>query len=88
MIKFDHFSKHQFCCCPFIDDLGWKGPYRSPCFNPPAMGRDPFHQPRVLAAPSNLALNPAREGAATLLWATWASVSPPSQGRISSLYLI
>jgi len=29
------------------------------------MGRDPFHQPRMLPAPSNLALNPAREGAAT-----------------------
>jgi len=27
--------------------------------------RDPFPQPRVLRAPSNLALNPAREGAAT-----------------------
>jgi len=26
------------------------------------MGRDPFHQPRVLRAPSNLALNPSREG--------------------------
>jgi len=32
---------------------------------PPAMSRDPFHQPRLLPAPSNLALNPAREGAAT-----------------------
>jgi len=29
------------------------------------MGRDPFHQPRVLQAPSNLALSTAREGAAT-----------------------
>jgi len=29
------------------------------------MGRDPFHQPRVLQAPSNLALNIARDGAAT-----------------------
>jgi len=29
------------------------------------MSRDPFPQPRVLRAPSNLALNPAREGAAT-----------------------
>jgi len=29
------------------------------------MSRDPFHQPGVLKAPSNLALNPAREGAAT-----------------------
>jgi len=32
---------------------------------PPCPGRDPFHQPRVLSAPSNLALNPVREGAAT-----------------------
>jgi len=29
------------------------------------MGRDPFPQPRVLQATSNLALNTAREGAAT-----------------------
>jgi len=29
------------------------------------MGRDPFHQPRVLQAPSNLALSTAREGAST-----------------------
>jgi len=29
------------------------------------MRRDPFHQTRVLQAPSNLALNTAREGAAT-----------------------
>ena len=39
----------------------------------PAMGRDPFHQPRVLRAPSNPALNPAREGAAT------ASLGNPCQ---------
>jgi len=29
------------------------------------MSRDIFYQPRVLRAPSNLALNTAREGAAT-----------------------
>ena len=29
------------------------------------MGRDPFHQTSLLKAPSNLALNTAREGAAT-----------------------
>jgi len=29
------------------------------------MGRDPFHQSRVLKAPSSLALNTDREGAAT-----------------------
>jgi len=27
------------------------------------MSREIYHQPRVLRAPSNLALNPAREGA-------------------------
>ena len=32
---------------------------------PPTLGKDPFPQPRVLRAPSSLALNPAREGAAT-----------------------
>jgi len=45
--------------------LGWKGPSRSSSSNPPAMSRDTFHQTRVLKALSNLALNPAREGAAT-----------------------
>jgi len=34
-------------------------------FQPPAMGRDTSHQTRLLKAPSNLALNTAREGAAT-----------------------
>ena len=38
------------------------------------MGRDPFPQPRVLRALSKLALNPAREGAAT------ASLGRPGQG--------
>ena len=47
------------------NSLGWKGPYRSPGSKHPAMGRDTFHQPRVLRAPSSLALNTAREGAAT-----------------------
>jgi len=45
--------------------LGWKGPYRSSSSNPPAMGRDPFYQPRVLPVLSSLASNPAREGAST-----------------------
>jgi len=31
----------------------------------PAMGRDTFHQTRLLRAPSYLALNTAREGAST-----------------------
>jgi len=61
-------SLHLSCRISIIDsenDLGWKGPYRPSRFNPFAMGRDPFHQPRLLPALSNLALNPAREGAAT-----------------------
>ena len=33
--------------------------------NPPAMGRDTFHQTRLLNAPSNLALNTSTEGAST-----------------------
>jgi len=45
--------------------LGWNGPYRSSRSNPSALGRDPFHQTRLLRAPSNLALNTAKEGAAT-----------------------
>jgi len=34
------------------------------CCSPPAVGRDPFHQPRVPEALSSLALDTAREGAA------------------------
>ena len=32
---------------------------------PPTLGRDTFHQTRLLKAPSNLALNTSMEGAAT-----------------------
>jgi len=32
---------------------------------PPAMGRDTFHQVRLLRAPSNLALNTTRKGSST-----------------------
>jgi len=42
-----------------------EGTLQTILFHPPALGRAPFHQPRLLQAPSNLALNPAREGAAT-----------------------
>jgi len=42
--------------------LGWKGPYGSSHSNPPAVGKDTFHQIRLLEAPSNLALSTAREG--------------------------
>ena len=60
--------------CPFTPQkyntesqnaLGWKGPCRSSHFNPPARGRNPSHQPRVLPALPNPALDTAREGAAT-----------------------
>jgi len=50
------------------------------------MGRDNFHQPRLLIAPSNLALNTAREGAAT------ASLGNLCQGlttlRVQNFFLI
>jgi len=45
--------------------LGWDGPSNIISSNLPAMGRDTFHQTRLLTAPSNLAWNTAREGAAT-----------------------
>jgi len=44
----------------------WVGRYiKDHLVHPPAMGRNPLHQTRVLQALSNLALNTAREGAAT-----------------------
>jgi len=46
------------------EGLGLEGTIKDHPVPPPAMGRDPFPQPRVLRAPSSLALNPAREGAA------------------------
>jgi len=45
--------------------FGLEGTLKIISFHPPAIGRDPFHQTRVLRAPSSLALNPDREGAAT-----------------------
>jgi len=49
----------------YTDWLGLEGTLQITQFHPPALGRDPFHQPRLPQALSNLALNPAREGAAT-----------------------
>jgi len=50
------------------------------------MGRDTFRQARVLQAPSNLALNTAREGAAT------ASLGSLCQGltplRVKNFFLV
>jgi len=45
------------------------------------MSRDPFHQPRVLRAPSNLALNPAREGAATASLGSLGQCFTPLTGK-------
>jgi len=48
-----------------IECFGLEGTLQIISFQPPAMGGDPFHQSRLLQAPSNLALNTASEGAAT-----------------------
>ena len=66
--------------------FGLEGTLQITQFHPPALGRDPFHQPRLLQAPSNLALNPARERAAT------ASLGSLGQGltilRVNNFILI
>ncbi|KAM4755607.1 farnesyl pyrophosphate synthase isoform 2-T2 [Cyanocitta cristata] len=55
----------------------------------PCHGRDTFHCPNLLQAPSNLALDTSRDsGQLQLLWAPCARASPPSQGGISFSYLI
>jgi len=57
-----------FGYCEHIGIIAWfgvEGTLQIISFQPPAMGRDPFHHPTVLPAPSSLALSPAREGAAT-----------------------
>ena len=46
--------------------LGWKGPLRPCSSNPRAIGRDTFHQTRLLKAPSGLALNTFWMGASTI----------------------
>jgi len=45
--------------------VGWEGTFRGHPVQPPAMSRDIFHQPRLLRAPSNLALSVSRVGAST-----------------------
>ncbi|NWW39841.1 MP2K2 kinase, partial [Panurus biarmicus] len=53
------------------------------CFHPHLVHRDTFHYPRLLQAPSNLALDTSRDpGAATASLGTCARASPLSQGRI------
>jgi len=49
-----------------MDWFGLEGTLQTISFQPLTMGTDPFHQTRVLQAPSNLALSTAREGAATV----------------------
>jgi len=80
--------EHLFICriIESQNGLSWKGPYRLSCSNPPALGRDTFHQTKLLQAPSNLALNAAREGAAT------ASLGNLGQGltnlRVKNFFLL
>ncbi|KAK4818643.1 hypothetical protein QYF61_016614 [Mycteria americana] len=45
--------------------FGLEGTFTGHLVQPPAMGRDIFHQIRLLRAPSNLALNVSRDGAST-----------------------
>ena len=45
--------------------FGLEGTLQTSCSNHPAVGRNPFHQSVVSKALSTLALNTAREGAAT-----------------------
>jgi len=46
--------------------FGLEGTLQTISLHPAAMGRDPFHQTRLLRALSNLALNTVREGASSL----------------------
>ena len=46
--------------------FGLEGTLEIILFQPPAVGRDTFHYPRLLQAPSNLALDTSKDpGAAT-----------------------
>jgi len=56
------YSRHS---CRIIERFGLGRTLKLIQFHPPATGRDIFPQPRVPRAQSNLALSPAREGAAT-----------------------
>ena len=70
-----------------IEWFGLEGAFKARLVQHPAMGRDSFHQTSLLKAPSNLALNTAREGAATAFWATCSRVSSPSSYRESEKLL-
>lgn len=50
---------------------------------PPAMGRDVFHYPRLLQAPSILAPDPSGMGQPQFLWETGARASPPASSSPS-----
>ena len=62
----DRLLKDPFIEPYIIERLGLEETLKLIQFHPPAMGTDPFHQPRLLKAPSNLALNPARAATASL----------------------
>ncbi|KAJ7413451.1 hypothetical protein WISP_90578 [Willisornis vidua] len=64
---------------PAHRDMEWFWVGR-PSSSTPAMGRDNFYCPRFLQAPSNLALDPSRDGAATASLGT----DMPSQDRVVS----
>ena len=69
-----------------IECFGLEGTLRIIWFHPPAISRDIFPQPRVLRAPSNLALSTAREGPST------ASLGSLGQGlttlKVKSFFLM
>ena len=64
--------------------MGWfglEGTFKTTLFHPSAMGRDTFHYPRVLQAPSSLALDTARDpGAATASLGTLCQGLPTLTG--------
>ena len=63
----------------FTGWFGLEGTLQTTSFHPPALGGTPStNQPMLLQAPSNLALNPARQGAAT------ASLGNLAQGLTTS----
>ena len=64
--------------------FGLEGTLKTTQFLPLPWAGTPFHQPRVLPALSSLALNPAREGAATASLGSLGQGLTTSWRRISS----
>lgn len=64
--------------------FGLEGTVGIICFQPPRVGRDTFHYPVFLRAPSRLPWTLPGVRHPQLLWASCARVSPPSQYRIHS----